>query len=294
MIPPAIREAVENWLSTVQPGHRKIISFSPVSGGSINRAFTIRTASAGYFIKFNDAARYPGMFEAESKGLEVIRKTACIEVPEVFLCAQAGGFSFLLMENVTGDNSNKSDFWEDFGRRLASLHRVNAGYFGLDHDNYIGSLRQQNTPSDQWVDFLIEKRLQPMITTAVSSGLFTRHDCNSFDSLFGKLKDLIPAEPPSLLHGDLWNGNFISGKNGQVCLIDPAVYHGHREIDIAMTRLFGGFESRFYAAYNESFPLAYGWEERISLNQLYPLLVHVNLFGGGYVSGVRQVLGQYL
>lgn len=293
MIPPAIREAVENWLGKVHPGHRKITSVSPVSGGSINRAFSIRTTSAVYFIKFNDAARYPGMFEAESKGLEIIRNTACIKVPEVFLCTQAGKFSFLLMEDEAG-GGNQPDFWEDFGRRLACLHRVNAGYFGLDHDNYIGSLIQQNTPCDQWAGFLAEQRLQPMVTMARRSGLLNGQDCNSFDKLFLKLKDLIPAEPPSLLHGDLWNGNFIWSKDGHVCLIDPAVYHGHREIDIAMTRLFGGFDSRFYAAYNESFPLAYGWEERISLNQLYPLLVHVNLFGGGYVSSVRQVLRQYL
>lgn len=136
MIPPVITESVEHWLSKVQPGHHKIISVSPVSGGSINRTFTIRTTSAGYFIKFNDARRYPGMFEAESRGLAIIRKTACIEVPDVFLCAQAGTFSFLLMEEETG-GGNHSHYWEDFGRRLACLHRVNGGYFGLDHDNYI-------------------------------------------------------------------------------------------------------------------------------------------------------------
>lgn len=293
MIPPVITESVEHWLSKVQPGHHKIISVSPVSGGSINRTFTIRTTSAGYFIKFNDARRYPGMFEAESRGLAIIRKTACIEVPDVFLCAQAGTFSFLLMEEETG-GGNHSHFWEDFGRRLACLHRVNGGYFGLDHDNYIGSLNQQNNPCDQWTDFLAAQRLRPMVAMARRSGLLNSHDCNSFDRLLQRLKDLIPSESPSLLHGDLWNGNFIMGKNGYVCLIDPAVYYGHREMDIAMTRLFGGFDSRFYAAYNEAFPLAYGWEERISLNQLFPLLVHVNLFGGGYVSDVRQVLRQYL
>lgn len=133
-----------------------------------------------------------------------------------------------------------------------------------------------------------------MAELAFTNGYIKTQDLSRLELLYKRLPDLYPEEPPSLLHGDLWSGNFLSAHDGTPCLVDPAVYYGHRETDIAMTRLFGGFSQAFYEAYNHHFPLEPGWESRISLNQLYPLLVHVNLFGEGYMGQVRQVLKQYV
>jgi fructosamine-3-kinase len=139
------------------------------------------------------------------------------------------------------------------------------------------------------LDFFIEERLEKQLKLALSSGKMINSDADLFQRLYSRL-DIIPIEAPSLLHGDLWSGNFMTNADGMPCLIDPAVYFGHREMDLAMTKLFGGFDDEFYEAYNESFPLAAGFEERIDIHNLYPLMVHVNLFGGGYVQQVRGIL----
>ncbi|MFZ1692867.1 MAG: fructosamine kinase family protein, partial [Flavobacteriales bacterium] len=161
-------------------------------------------------------------------------------------------------------------------------------------DNYIGSLKQVNTPAADWPSFFIHQRLEPQLRMArdakrVEAGMAFR-----FERLFAKLDQLITVEPPALLHGDLWSGNFICDANAQPVLIDPAVYYGHREMDIAMTKLFGGFDSGFYAAYNDAWPMERGWEERMDLCNLYPLLVHVNLFGGGYAAQVEAALRRFV
>jgi fructosamine-3-kinase len=173
---------------------------------------------------------------------------------------------------------------------LAKLHEVKSDQYGLDHDNYIGSLAQSNTKHPDWKSFFITERIQPQLKLAMEKGLIDMEMIKQFESFFDHFDDLIPEEPPALLHGDLWNGNYLVSNSGKAALIDPAVYFGHREMDLAMTKLFGGFDAEFYQAYNEKFPLKKGWEKRIPIHNLYPLLVHVNLFGSGYVSQIKLIL----
>jgi fructosamine-3-kinase len=183
------------------------------------------------------------------------------------------------------------DFDERVGRGLAALHRAGPERFGLDHDNFIGRLPQSNTPCDDWAEFYQSRRLEPQLRMASDRGLADTAMRRDFDRLFARLTERVgPKEPPARLHGDLWGGNLHRDGHGEPVLIDPAVYGGHREVDLAMMRLFGGFSARVFAAYAEAWPLAAGHEERVSLYQLYPLLVHVNLFGGGYVGSVKRAL----
>jgi fructosamine-3-kinase len=213
-------------------------------------------------------------------------------IPDVLLCEETGDYSFLLLNFLESIEPLK-DFWQIFGFQMASLHRKSSTEFGLDHDNYIGSLNQSNRRHRSWIEFMIIERIQPQIKMAMDSKRFGSRDIRQIDSLCKKLPDIIPEELPALLHGDLWSGNFMTGVDGLPVIFDPAVYYGHRETDIGMTKLFGGFSPQFYEAYNDSFPMEKGWENRIAINQLYPLLVHVNLFGGGYVEEVRKITGKF-
>jgi fructosamine-3-kinase len=184
-----------------------------------------------------------------------------------------------------------STFDEKLGRGLAALHQAGAPTYGFGHDNYVGSLPQSNRVHPTWAGFYREERLLPLVRRAIDRRVLGASAAAKFDRLCGRLDSLLgPAEPPARLHGDLWGGNLHTDSRGQPCLIDPAVYGGHREIDLAMMRLFGGFGARAFAAYHEAYPLSDGHEARVALYQLYPLMVHVNLFGGGYVGSVEAAL----
>jgi fructosamine-3-kinase len=264
-----------------------------VGGGSINAAYQIRYAGQDYFLKYNQAKRYPKMFELETKGLKILSRSKKIRLPEVIGTGEAGQTTFLLLEHIeTGYPDN--NFWETFGEELADLHRETHETFGLDHDNYIGSLHQSNTIATNWSDFFITQRLKPQLKMAAGKGMLTSQTLNAFEKLFAKLPMLFPDEVPALLHGDLWSGNFLCDSNQNPVLIDPAVYYGHREMDLAMSKLFGGFSPRFYEAYHAAYPLETGWQERVDLCNLYPLLVHVNLFGGGYVGQLQSSLRRFV
>lgn len=262
-----------------------------VGGGSINRAYHISTSTTDYFVKANSKERYPGMFDAESRGLQALRDTGAIRIPEVYLLEHEAEDSFLIMEYIA-EAPKADDFWEVFGRRLAQLHRHTADYFGLNHNNYIGSLLQHNEPASDWISFLVEQRLEPQLRMAesqISSG-----DRRRFERLFHRLEKLLPQEPPALLHGDLWGGNYLVDEQGNPVLIDPAIYYGHREVDLAMMHLFGGFNTSLFNHYHEEFPLEQDWQGRLDLHNLYPLLVHLNLFGSSYLSGIRNTLDRYV
>ncbi|WP_257669991.1 fructosamine kinase family protein [Parapedobacter tibetensis] len=289
-----IVQALEAAIKGVVPNDYQIKSIVSVSGGDINRAYHIKTQSGQYFVKVNDANRAIQLFLAESKGLMLLRESSSsVNAPHTFTVGQAHGDTFILMEWIDMGSKNDAGSQALLGRMVAALHRHHANDFGLDHDNFIGSLLQINTQSADWTDFFIQQRLQKQLDIAQKQLLNTSLQ-RQFDQLFARLDTLYPQEPPSLLHGDLWGGNYLIGTNGQPVLIDPAVYYGHREMDIAMTKLFGGFSQRFYAAYHEDYPLQDDWETRIDLWNLYPLLVHFNLFGGGYLSQLKNCLKQYI
>ena len=232
------------------------------------------------------------MFEKEAAGLKMLSGTQTIPVPGVVLHGEAGKYGFLLLQYIESGNANH-DFWIEFGTKLADLHRHTHTFFGLDHDNYIGSLVQKNNPHPDFCSFFILQRIEPLLKEARNKGAFSLGDTRYFDSLFRTLHNIIPPEKPSLVHGDLWSGNFLVSNESKPCLVDPAVYYGHREADIAMSLLFGGFDPEFYEAYNRTWPMEKGWQKRTDILNLYPLLVHVNLFGGGYAGQVLRIIRQF-
>jgi protein-ribulosamine 3-kinase len=266
-----------------------LTGFSFCAGGCINHGGKLNTSAGDLFLKWNDAEKFTGMFAAEAKGLKLLRDTHAIHVPEVVAVGGTGSWQFLLMEFID-EKPGAGRYWADLGEQLALLHRHTASAFGLDHDNYIGSLAQLNTPAEKWVDFFITQRLDVQVKLAASNGKLRPETIRQFESLYKKLPEILPEEKPSLLHGDLWSGNLITNIKGGPCLIDPAAYYGNREAEIAFTRLFGGFAAEFYDVYNTAFALQPGHAERYNIYNLYPLMVHVNLFGGGYLSQVVSIL----
>ncbi|MEX2234975.1 MAG: fructosamine kinase family protein [Cyclobacteriaceae bacterium] len=286
-IPSAIVQEVEAHTNSTIKG------FSFASGGCINQGGRLTTSRGAYFIKWNELKKFPDMFAAEARGLALLRESNSLMVPEVIYAGNSGSFQFLLLEYVDGGRRGRN-YWKNLGLGLADLHKNIFNEFGLDFDNYIGSLPQVNERSSSWVEFLIERRLRIQLKKARDAGRIDSGLIKKFDVLFSKLPLLLPEEHPSLLHGDLWGGNVMTTSKGEPCLIDPAVYFGHREVDLAMTQLFGGFDSTFLENYEEVYPLLPGWQERFDLYNLYPLLVHVNLFGGGYKSQVVSILNRFV
>jgi fructosamine-3-kinase len=274
---------------------QRIRSAARVTGGDINDAFElVLDDRRSVFLKTNAQAA-PTMFAAEARGLDFLRQARALRVPEVLVVAAADeGPRFLLLEFIR-PATPRPGFDEQLGRGLAALHRFGAENFGFDSENFIGRLVQENRPQVSWAEFYRTQRLEPQLRAAVASGLLTSALRRRFEQLFAKLPELVgEPEAPARLHGDLWAGNLHVDEQGAPSLIDPAVYGGHREMDLAMMRLFGGFGERVFAAYAEAFPLASGHAERVLLCQLYPLLVHVNLFGAGYVRSVEQALSAYV
>lgn len=282
MIDQAFIIHLEEALSAEFTHAVRIFRNSPVSGGCINHTHKIESSAGNFFIKFNSKTRFPGMFEAEAKGLTLLSEAKSIRTPEVILTGTYQAFSFIILEFIeTGKRGE--DYWENAGIQLAKLHRNTSKEFGLDHDNYIGSLPQSNKLHKNWVTFFISERLLAIGKEIIRPFI---------DKLEKSLNERIPRESPALLHGDLWSGNIMCGSDGHATFFDPAVYYGHREMDLAMTRLFGGFSHEFYKAYHAEFPLENGFEERVDLYNLYPLLVHVNLFAGSYRDQVNAILNR--
>jgi fructosamine-3-kinase len=289
MIDAQLRQALHEALGAPVRQARRL------SGGDINDAFELELLSgAQVFLKTNPSAP-PSMFPAEARGLDWLREAGAIRLPRVLAVSSGrpGEPAFLVLELLT-PGPRRSDFDERLGRALAQMHRFGAPSFGLDHDNFIGSLPQRNRSHASWSDFFWSERLEPQLTRAVAAGRATSRMRSGFERLASKLSELVgPAEPPARLHGDLWGGNLHGDETGAPCLIDPAAYGGHREMDLAMMRLFGGFAEGVFRAYEELWPLAPGHAQRVALYQLYPLMVHVNLFGGGYAASVERSLARY-
>ncbi len=270
----------------------EVIETQFLSGGDINTAAQVFSSEGVFFVKWNHALDYPTLFETEARGLDLLRQADALTIPEVVGYGQHNGQSYLILEYI-GPGSPGSAYWETLGQSLAELHSHTQPKFGLHFNNFIGSLPQTNTPTSSGPTFFFEHRLLPQAGIALYKGLLPKPTYDALLRLGTRLPDLLPNERPALLHGDLWSGNVLVTDNGQPALIDPAVYYGYREAELAFTRLFGGFDQRFYDAYDEVFPLIDGFEERVSIYNLYPLLVHVNLFGSGYVSGVERVLNHF-
>ena len=284
---------VERALADLGLG-RRIEASVPVTGGCISSGARIDTDSGkALFLKWNPSSP-PGMFEAEAEGLDALADASAVRVPRSFAWRDEPT-AWILMEFITQSPANR-DAEQALGRGLADLHAHRVGErFGWERDNWIGSLVQRNTPSEDWGGFWREHRIEPQLALARRSG-FAR------DAVFDALIDIIPGSlsdvaQPQLVHGDLWSGNwFVSDRNEPV-VIDPAAYRGHGEVDLAMSELFGGFGEAFYDAYREVQPIPSAYTSyRRDLYQLYYLLAHVNLFGGAYevpaLRAARRVLSE--
>lgn len=266
---------------------------SPVGGGCINNGAKVETSQGVFFLKWNDGNAFPGMFQDEARGLRLLADAGAIRIPEVVSVLDGGDHEGLLLEYIPSRRSTPLS-GERLGRQLAELHRTRGESYGLDHDNWMGSLRQYNEPCDDLIDFFIRRRLEPQVDLAFSKGAFSDTFSGQLDRLFEKLPDLLVKESPCLIHGDLWGGNYMVTESEEPVLIDPAVAYGHREMDLAMTTLFGGFPDTFYDVYQETYPLEDGYRDRMDIYNLYPLLVHVNLFGGGYAAQVRSIVSRFV
>jgi len=286
-----LRRGIEAALGTGEIVAR-IADVRPVGGGCIHRAAVIGLEDGRRrFVKWNDVGVLP-MFETEATGLAVLGAPGTIRVPTGPRAGVAGGAAFLVMEAID-EGPRGAGFLASFGRCLAALHRVTAGpRFGFDHDNFIGSTRQRNGWTDDWVAFWRDRRLGFQLDLARRAGRSNVALDRLGDRLMQRLDEWIdlPDEPGCLLHGDLWGGNYVVDEHSAPVLVDPAVYYGHREADLAMTMLFGGFGDPFWDAYRETWPLPPGSEERLEIYKLYHLLNHLNLFGSGYLAGCVAVL----
>lgn len=283
MIAPAVVDAVAAALGS------PVVAADPVGGGCINDGHRVRLADGRTVFVKSHPDPPSGFFAFEAAGLEWLRSADALAVPDVLHV----GATHLVLEWIdSGPPVEGAD--ERLGRGLAALHAAGAPTFGWDRDGWCGEVPIANDPTDDWAAFYAEQRLGPLVRRCVDSGRLTAGAAEVVDRVVGRLPELAgPAEPPARLHGDLWGGNVVVDTGGRPWVIDPSPYGGHREVDLAMLRLFGGVGGRAFAAYDEVHPLADGHAERTGLWQLYPLLVHTLLFGGGYGAQALTVAGRY-
>lgn len=265
----------------------------PVSGGDISKAYCIQSATDRFFCKINQSDHAPPMFLTEKLGLAEINQTNTIKAPEVLQIGQYESFSFIIMEYIESKNPTSRDM-ELLGQQLAQLHTcLPSDSFGWHQNNFIGSLPQSNKRHTDWSVFYALERLLPQLNLAMEKRLLDAVEIPSGETLITGTGKWMSAVKPAVLHGDLWGGNYLINTQGVPYLIDPAVYFGHHEVDIAMTRLFGGFSARFYEAYYGHIPAEPQQKERNDIYQLYYLLVHLNLFGRSYYARVKKLLETY-
>lgn len=295
--------AVENACRAIGLDPTRVRSARPVGGGCINQGTALRTTRGDYFLKWNRHADHR-FFRVEAEGLEALAASGAARVPEVI--ARSGpdeDVAWLLLEWIEEGRPGRES-WMRLGRELAALHRdtgpgMPEARFGWHDENLIGSLPQPNGWTDDWAGFMANRRIRPLAGELRARGTLSAAQAAIVEAVADRagalLGPAVAADGPSLLHGDLWSGNVLFARGGAPVLIDPAVYVGHREVDLAMADLFGGFSPAFHEGYNDAWPLLPGFRRRRPAYQLYPLLVHARLFGGGYAASAaaaaRTALG---
>ena len=269
----------------------------PVFGGDINRAYALTLSDGSViFMKANTRQKF-AIFEGEAESLDFIKATGTIRSPEVLALGTDGDISFLLLEYIESGAKGRASS-EELGIGLAQMHRadtsafVTGGKYGALHDHLLGSGIQDNTPMNSWTKFFAERRLRPHFEKAKS--YFNKAEQKKIENFLKNISQyLTEPDSPSLMHGDLWAGNYMIDREGHSWLIDPAAYVGHAEADLAMTELFGGFDSTFYAAYQSVIKLDPGYKDRRDIYNLYHLVKHLNMFGTSYLPSVRSILKRY-
>ena len=282
MIPNQVAKYLE------ENGWGRVISVQNVGGGCVNNGARLQTSSGkSAFLKTNSRAPTE-MFAREVEGLRALRTEDGPRVPEPYL----DGDDFLLLEDLR-PASPRRDYWALMGRQMAALHNHTHETFGFPHNNYIGATPQPNPPTSDGYAFFAEYRLRFQATLAQRTGYMSREDERRIHALVERLPELIPRQPASLLHGDLWSGNSITDKDGNPAIIDPAAYYGWAEADLAMMTLFGAPPSTFFDAYQDVRPLETGWRARFPLYNLYHVINHINLFGRGYYTQAMSIVARY-
>ena len=266
-----------------------IKKISQLGGGSINSVFLVELEKSKIVLKINDSLRFPGMFENEKKGLLKLNASG-VQTPQVIFERSKDNLAFLALEYIPNGNFGN---WELFGEKLAVLHMNKNEFFGLDYDNYIGSLRQVNKKENNWKGFYSNQRLLHLTKFAFDKELLSKTDSKKMEELCNKLDTYLPFAKPSLIHGDLWSGNLIFDGQGKPVFIDPAIYYGHPEMDWAMLSLFGSYPETAIKSYCNIIPLENNYFEREKIYQLYPLLVHLILFGRSYYRDISEILNFY-
>lgn len=265
-----------------------------VGGGCMAHASRMTTEQGVFFLKWSTNAALIESFACEASGLGML--AAAQEgpaVPEVVLHKSSATGGCLVLEWIESSEPGEG-FFERFGRQLAQLHASRETRYGASADNFIGANPQPNEWMDNWLDFFRLRRLEPQAQQAQKSNRWPAAWKKPWARLLNRLGDILPAQPvASLLHGDLWSGNFMAGPGGKPYIFDPAVYYGHRETDLAMTAMFGGFGPAFYQAYQDAWPLEPGYEERKEIYNLYHYLNHLNLFGASYAGAVQRSIYRF-
>ncbi len=263
-----------------------------LSGGDINEAYRINFSEASVFLKTKQKVDLD-FYQAEANGLKGLAKAEhSLGIPTVLACDSFNAQAFLILDYLE-EGIKTPLFNSKFGQGLAQLHSNTSEAFGWEQNNFIGSLDQLNTPAADWIEFYAMNRLEPLFAKVYDLGILTKSDRSALFGLINELESIIPKEAPALIHGDLWSGNYLCDSDSNPVLIDPAVYYGHREMDLAMMHLFGGFSPEVFRSYEELKPLEPGFEDRLSIHQLYPLLVHLNLFGSSYLASCRAIWSTY-
>lgn len=275
-----------DWL--VSQGFSADYQLTPLAGGDINDTALLRTACGQQFCIKQNSRAPSDFFKAEAAGLNAIADSRSLRVPKVLFVSEM----FIILEYIEPGRKN-ARYWQNLGEGLAQLHRQKKKQFGFSEDNYCGLTLQRNPFTDNGYDFFREQRLLFQAHTAFDRGLLTKAEVETIEQFAARLPDLVPEQEPALLHGDLWGGNIHSDVQGDPVLIDPAVYYGWPEADLAMTTLFGGFSEEFYQSYLSINPLEKAWRERMPVYNLYHLLNHLNLFGGGYRSQVMAIVNRF-
>ena len=266
-----------------------IKKISQMGGGSINSVFLVELEKSKIVLKINDSLKFPEMFENEKKGLLKLNASG-VRTPAIVFETARDKLAFLALDYIPNGNLRN---WELFGERLAVLHMNKNEVFGLDYDNYIGSLKQTNKNEDNWKDFYSNQRILHLSKFALDKELLSKTDLKKIEILCLKLDTYIPFTEPSLIHGDLWSGNLIFDEQGKPVFIDPAIYYGHPEMDWAMLSLFGSYPEVAMKSYSNIIPLENNYFEREKIYQLYPLLVHLILFGRSYYRNISEILNFY-
>ncbi|MDF2189809.1 fructosamine kinase family protein [Paraflavitalea sp. CAU 1676] len=302
MVPVPVYQYILELLRSVAGNVITSLRLIPVGGGSINETYqALANNGQRFFVKVNRAAELPGLFRSEKEGLELLAAAGAIRTPLMLGCAETEDHQVLVLEWIE-QGLKSATFWERFGEQLAVLHgqtqtvapsNQDLAVFGLPFNNYMGALPQQNGPLADWDQFFIVRRLEPQVKLAFDRHLISAEQAKGFEGVYKALPVIFGKTAPVLVHGDLWSGNFLCDTDSRPVLIDPAVYYGHPAVDLGMTTLFGGFEALFYESYHQHAPPPANYREQWEVANLYPLLIHLNLFGKGYLPDILSTIDRY-